>query len=57
VDTGKYRGKVERRANQGAVMVLVGRAPSEVTRDSKNGDWKEHDYNITVLLTAAVRKM
>jgi len=37
-------------------MVLVVRALSEVTRTSKNGDWKKRDCNIPVLLTVAVRK-
>jgi hypothetical protein len=37
--------------------MVVGQALNEVKRNSKNGDWKKHDCNIPVLLTAAVRKM
>ena len=46
-----------RRTTQWAVMVLVRRALSEVTRNSKNGDWNERDSNIAVSLEAAVMKM
>jgi len=54
---GNNCGNVDRGTTEWAVMVLVGRALNEVTRNSKNGDWKKCDCNIPVLLEAAGREM